>query len=187
MGGVLGVIPADDEREIASRLGQDLRNARVRQGLSVNDMARRAGVPKAVYNRFEAGLEIPTTQRWKRIRGSLKHFVPAVRTEMLLAKYELPLETALELAREDVEVGGGVPARPDRAFESGRDTEEKSMIVKATQVDVISELHGEAHLVVREPLPIRDGDLEAIWDFVGLDRSGSEIRGIWKVCGWRKS
>lgn len=65
--------------EILADFGLMLREERERRSLTVNDISRRAGVSRAIVEEWEEGRTMPTSQQWKRLRGTLRRLIPSAR------------------------------------------------------------------------------------------------------------
>jgi transcriptional regulator with XRE-family HTH domain len=54
-----------------SRLGAQLRAARLARGVSQSALARRTGIPQPAISRFEHGHEVPSVERFERLVAGL--------------------------------------------------------------------------------------------------------------------
>jgi transcriptional regulator with XRE-family HTH domain len=59
-------------QSVRSEMGTLLRTERERLGMTVNDVARRMGVSRSTVEQIEAGEIMPTSQQWKRLRGTFR-------------------------------------------------------------------------------------------------------------------
>lgn len=85
----------------ASQVGQLVREARERSGLSQRSVARRAGTTQAAISRIERGLEQPTVERLAQILAGLG-WKPVISLEPI-AEHDADLERLFLDAKSDLE------------------------------------------------------------------------------------